>query len=142
MLIHGNCHCGNVRYTLAWEPDPTEIPARACGCTFCTRHGAVWTSKADGALRVTIADPTRVSRYAFGTKTAEFLICSRCGIVPLVTSRLGGRDYAVINVNTFDGIDAAMLRRAPASFDGETESERLARRKRNWIGDVAFVASS
>jgi len=28
MLISGSCHCGNVSFTLDWQPDPTEIPAR------------------------------------------------------------------------------------------------------------------
>ena len=101
MLIHGRCHCGNIAYTLTWEPDPTEIPARACSCSFCTRHGGVWTSDPAGRLDVTVGDQTLVSHYAFGTKTAEFHICANCGIVPVVTSRVDGRVYAVVNVNTF-----------------------------------------
>ena len=44
MLIEGRCHCGNIRFALDWQPDPETIPARACTCTFCTRHGGVWTS--------------------------------------------------------------------------------------------------
>jgi hypothetical protein len=28
MRIHGSCHCGNIAFDLAWEPDPAEIPAR------------------------------------------------------------------------------------------------------------------
>jgi hypothetical protein len=54
VLIQGRCHCGNVTFTLAWEPDPSEIPARACGCTFCVKHGGVWTSNPRGSLRVTL----------------------------------------------------------------------------------------
>jgi hypothetical protein len=63
--------------------DPTEIPARACTCSFCTKHGGVWTSNPKGRLEVAVEDPRRVSKYAFGTRTAEFHICSRCGIVPV-----------------------------------------------------------
>jgi len=33
MLIHGKCHCGNIAFSLTWEPDPAEIPARACACS-------------------------------------------------------------------------------------------------------------
>jgi hypothetical protein len=29
MLIPEKCHCGNIAFTLRWEPDPVEIPARA-----------------------------------------------------------------------------------------------------------------
>lgn len=139
MLIAGKCHCGNIAFSLAWEPDPEEIPARACGCSFCTKHGGVWTSNPRGRLEVRVQDASAVSRYQFGTRTAEFHICTRCGIVPVVTSRIDGRLYAVVSVNAFEGIDPARLRRASASFDGEGTDSRLARRKRSWIPDVTFL---
>jgi hypothetical protein len=140
MLIHGKCHCGNIAFTLTWDPDPREIPARACGCTFCTKHGGVWTSNPDGKLTVKVLDGSLVTRYRFGTETAEFHICSRCGIVPLVTSRIDDRLYAVVSVNAFEGVDPALLKRSPASCDGEGEASRLARRKRNWIAKVDWTA--
>ena len=138
MIIQGGCHCGNIRFSLTWEPDPVEIPARACTCSFCTKHGGVWTSNPRAKLDVAIRDPERVSNYAFGTRTAEFRICSRCGIVPVVTCRIDGQLYAVVSVNSFEGIAESLLRRAPASFDREDTETRLARRKRNWIPDVTF----
>jgi hypothetical protein len=138
MLIRGKCHCGNIGFALGWEPDPTEIPARACGCSFCVKLGGVWTSNPSGALKVVVKDPSLVSRYAFGTKTAEFHICSRCGIVPVVTSRIDGHLYAVVSVNAFEGVEQSLLRRAPANFDGEGTDSRLARRKRNWVANVEF----
>jgi hypothetical protein len=135
-LIRGSCHCGNVSFELAWPGDAASIPARRCGCTFCQKHGGVWTSNPAGALTVRIARPAQVSRYEFGTATAEFVVCANCGAVPLVTSRIDGRVYAVVNVNTFDGVDPARITIAPASFDGEEVGNRLARRERNWIPDV------
>ena len=139
MLIHGSCHCGNIAFDLDWEPDPVEIPARACTCSFCSKHGGVWTSHPGGTLKVTVNDSVLVSRYAFGTRTAEFHICARCGVVPVVTSRIDGQLYAVVNVNAFEGIDPALLRHASASLDGEGRESRLARRQRNWIADVRWV---
>jgi hypothetical protein len=136
MLIRGKCHCGNISFTLDWRPEPSEIPARACGCTFCRKHGGVWTSCATGALKVTVEDPARLSRYAFGTRTAQFHICTGCGVVPVVTSRIDGRLYAVVSVNAFENVDPALLRMAPISFDAESEEMRLARRRRGWIPDV------
>jgi len=138
-LINGRCHCGNIAFSLTWEPDPVEIPARACGCTFCQKHGGVWTSNPRGALQVTVRDPSARSIYNFGTKTADFHVCARCGIVPVVTSRIDGRLYAVVSVNAFEGVEPSFLRRAPATFDAEDEETRLARRKRNWIADVQFT---
>jgi len=140
MLIVGGCHCGNMSFTLDWKPEPSEIPARACTCSFCMKHGGVWTSCPGGSLKVSVRDRTRVSKYAFGTKTAEFHICSACGIVPVVTSRIDGREYAVVSVNAFEGVDPALVRRAPITFEGESEDARLARRTRNWIGDVQWIS--
>lgn len=139
MLIQGSCHCRNLSFALTWEPEPTEIPARVCTCSFCAKHGGVWTSTPTGRLRVTVADPSLVSRYAFGTQTAEFHTCSRCGVVPVVTSRIDEHTYAVVGVHAFEGVDPALLRRSSVSVEGEDEEARLARRKRNWIGQVEIV---
>lgn len=141
MLISGSCHCGNISFKLNWTPEPAEIPARACTCSFCTKHGGVWTSCPTGSLAVTVRSPSSVSRYSFGTKTAEFHVCSACGVAPVVTSRIAGRLYAVVSVNVFENVAPALLRRASASFDAENEETRLARRARNWIPSVAFIES-
>ncbi|HKU87943.1 MAG TPA: hypothetical protein VJV77_16525 [Casimicrobiaceae bacterium] len=138
MLIKGRCHCGNVEFDLGWVGEAGEIPARACGCSFCTKHGGVWTSNPKATLAVSIVDPAFVSRYAFGTRTATFHVCARCGAVPLVTSEIAGRLYAVVNVNTLENVDRARLRHAAADFEGEDVESRLARRRRNWIPDVRF----
>src|SRR5215471_1266517 len=111
MLIAGRCHCGNISLALDWRPEPSEIPARACTCSF-------------------------------GTKTAEFHVCTDCGVVPVVTSRIDGRLYAVVSVNTFENVDPALLRRSPSTFEGENEQARLSRRQRNWIADVQFEGTS
>jgi hypothetical protein len=95
-----------------------------------------------GSLTVSVKDRARVSKYAFGTKTAEFHLCTGCGVVPVVTSRIDGRLYAVVSVNAFENVETALLRRAPATFEGENEQGRLNRRKRNWIADVQFEATS
>ena len=84
-------------------------------------------------------NPSLVSKYAFGTRTATFHVCSRCGAVPLVTSEIAGHLYAVVNVNVLENIDSSSLRRSPASFDGEDIEVRLARRRRNWIADVRIA---
>jgi hypothetical protein len=142
MVITGGCHCGNTSFELTWEPDPTEIPARACSCSFCTKHGGVWTSHPGAVLRVSISDPALVSSYLFGTRTARFHVCARCGVVPLVTSLLDERLYAVVNVNAFDNVAPSLLRPLPVSFEGEGVETRLARRRRHWIADVRFVERS
>jgi hypothetical protein len=139
MLIHGKCHCGNISFTLTWEPEPETIPARVCTCSFCAKHGGVWTSKPDGGLEIRVMEPALVSEYAFGTRTAQFHICTRCGVAPVVTSRIDKRLYAVVSVNAFEGVDPAMLNRTPMNFQSEEEGTRLARRKRTWIANVSYA---
>lgn len=138
MLINGRCHCGNTSFLLIWEPDPAQIPARACGCSFCSKHGGVWTSNPKAALAVVVREKELVARYAFGTKTAEFHVCTRCGVVPVVTSRIDDHLYAVVNVNAFEGVERSLVRVVAADFEGEGEDDRLARRKRNWIANLRF----
>lgn len=135
MLIKARCHCGNISFSLDWAGAP-EIPARACGCTFCVKHGGVWTSNPRGRLDVQVRDPAKVNKYAFGTRTATFHVCAECGSVPFVTSEIDGHPYAVVNVNMFENVAPALLRRGPADFEGEDMAARLARRKKNWIADV------
>lgn len=141
MLIRGRCHCGNISFALTWQPEPSEIPARACTCTFCTKHGGIWTSCPTGSLKIVISEPSLVSNYTFGTKTAQFHICSRCGVAPVVSSQIDGHRYAVVNVNAFEGVEPSLLRRSPVTFEDESEDIRLARRKRHWIANVEYVES-
>jgi hypothetical protein len=139
MDIAGSCHCGNISFTLGWPEDAAEIPARSCGCTFCMKHGGVWTSNPRASLRVRLSDAGAVARYAFGTETADFMVCARCGVAPLVTSRIGEQVYAVVNVNAFDDFDRTRLRATPASFEGEDVQSRLERRRRHWIAEVTLA---
>ena len=141
MLISGRCHCGNISFTLDWAPEPSEIPARACTCSFCVKHGGVWTSCPTGSLKIAVKDPSLVSRYAFGTKTAQFHVCAQCGVVPVVTSSIDGHLYAVVSVHAFENVAPSLLRHTAATFDGEDEAGRLARRKRNWISRVDYAGA-
>jgi len=139
MRIEGKCHCGNIRYELDWPGDGAGVAARACGCSFCTKHGGSWTSHRDAALVAEVREAALVSKYRFGTGTADFHVCARCGVVPFVTCALDDGLYAVVNVNTFENIDRSSLARTATSFDGEGTGERLERRKRNWIRNVRIA---
>jgi hypothetical protein len=127
-----------VSFALDW-PDAGEIAARSCGCTFCVKHGGVWTSHPRAALSARIAKPEFTNRYVFGTETASFVVCRLCGVPVFVTSEIEDHTYAVVNVNTFDNIPRSRIRIAPANFDGEDVKPRLERRKRGWIADVRIL---
>jgi len=114
------------------------MPVRKCGCTFCQKHTGVWTSHRDAALSTRIVDESVVNKYRFGTKTADFFICSRCGIVPFVLSRIGNITYAVVNFNTLEDVAGIALSSFATSFDGEGKDARLDRRRHNWIPEVQY----
>ncbi len=139
MLINGGCHCRNISFQLDWRPEPEFIPARACDCSFCVKHGGVWTSCPTGRLQVTLHEPDQVSVYAFETKTADFHVCRNCGVVPVVSCSIDAQLHAVVSVNAFDDVARSLVRQASASFGAEATGDRLARRKRNWIAQVEFV---
>jgi hypothetical protein len=139
MQINGSCHCGNISFSLEWPGDAPEIRARGCGCTFCLKHGGVWTSNPQASLRARITEAGMVTRYAFGTETAHFLVCARCGVAPVVTSEIDGAMYAVVNVNAFDNVERSRITIQSASFEGEEVASRLERRRRNWIADVVLA---
>lgn len=85
---------------------------------------------------MTYRESALVSEYQFGTATAIFHICSTCGVVPFVTSKIDDHLYAVVNTNTFDDTAQISFSRSPTDFEGEAVSDRLERRKRNWIDNV------
>ena len=142
MVVTGSCHCRNISFTLTDEPGAENMPARACTCSFCAKHGAVWTTLSSASLRVSVKERARLSIYSFATSTAQFHICAECGVVPVVTSNIEGRLYAVVNSKTFENFDVSQLQHAAANFDGESEHQRLARRKRNWIADIEISEGS
>lgn len=139
--IDGACHCRNVRFELLWPETPVEIPTRICGCTFCKKHGGAWTSHPKSELFLTIDDLSLISKYRFGTGTAEFYVCSVCGVVPIVLSEIDDKIFAVVNVNAFADTRDLTLSRSSTDFDGEDSGSRLERRQRNWIPKVRLGKS-
>ena len=140
MLISGQCRCGNISLNLEWLPDPSRIPAWACTCSFCQAHKGVRTSSSSAKLQVQINNPTLLTRHTFGTRTADFLICKQCEDIPVVTSEIDGRLYAVVNVHALRGIPPTLLKHFQSDFDGESVEERTNRRRQNWISNVTVTS--
>lgn len=142
MHLRGGCHCANIRFELAGFAPDAAIPARACTCSFCQKHGGVWTSHPQGRLRVVIAERAEHSIYRFGTGTADFHVCRRCGAVPVVTSEIDGRLFGVVSVRALEDVAPERLQHTQVSFEGEATGDRLARRARGWIPDVRIEIQS
>jgi len=136
--FHGSCHCGNIRFVLSTAKAPAELPKRACQCSFCRQHGRVSTSDPDGHLRIIIANEDDVSRYRFGHRTADFLICRVCGLVPVVISEADSGTIGLVDVKMMPDFPWSADELKSHDFDGETGENRMARREANWTRSVEF----
>jgi hypothetical protein len=128
----GGCHCGNLRLSLRLSQAPAETPLRACRCSFCRAHNTRTTSDPGGSVDIRAADWSLVERYRFGTGTAEFLICKRCGVYIGAIGDSDAGSRAVINTNCLDDRAAFTREPNPVDHDGEATGDRLARRAANW----------
>lgn len=127
MIYRGACHCGAV--TAEYETD-APVRLRHDGCSFCASRGVKSASDPMGALRLRAAQP--LTRYRFGHKSADFLICPVCGTY--VATCMPGPNGPVGVANVV-GLQIAELRDDPApvvSLEGETHDERVARRLSRW----------
>ena len=143
--FNGQCHCGRIAYSLEWPETAGLLPARRCDCTYCRRIDGAWTSHPDAKLLIHVTDESVVSRYRFGTKTADFIFCNGCGITLFAVCELEGSLRAVVNVHTIrtetgrGEVQADRFDWQDSSFEGEELPQRLQRRGERWIGEVMFT---
>ena len=128
MHLDGSCHCGALTVRFSTEKAPAELPVRQCGCTFCLKHRPRYTS--DPAGHVAIGGVDAASRYRFGLRLADFLVCKACGVFVAAYEDAG---RAVINL---EALARAREFTAPplllTIYDTEDVAARTARRAKNW----------
>jgi hypothetical protein len=127
MIYSGACHCGVV--SAEFETDQ-PIRLRQDGCGFCSSRGVKSASDPRGRLALTAAK--RLTRYRFGHKTADFLICPDCGTYVATQMESERGPIGVINVVGLQLNDLKHLPATLTSLEGENVEERLARRTSRW----------
>lgn len=139
-MLDGSCHCGALTIQLDTASEPAQLPVRMCGCTFCAKHQPRYTSDPAGHVAIRLASDASASRYRFGLRLADFLVCTTCGaFVAAYDPADVGR--AVINLNVL--ARAADFVAAPTRFtayDAEDAATRSARRARNWTPATLTIA--
>ena len=130
MRLSGQCHCGAVTARIEGVA-AADLGYRACQCGFCAGRAAATTSHPDA--RVTIAAaPDALSRYRFGQKLSDFLICRRCGTYVGAVAEIDGALYGILNARGVNLSGFAGRTPEPMTYDGETPEARSQRRKARW----------
>jgi len=132
----GGCHCRNLHVRLRLSKAPQESPLRACSCSFCRAHNTRTVADPTGLFEVWADDWSLVEAYRFGSRTADYLVCRRCGVYVAAVCETAAGLRAVVNVNSLD--DRAFFILVPSSpdYEGEATDARLARRAVNWMPAV------
>ena len=130
-MLDGSCHCGNLTLALETARAPGDLPVRICGCTFCQRHRGRYTSDPAGHVTIRIGSDEQTSRYRFGLRLADFLICRTCGVF-VAAYEPGAPGRAVININVLARADEVVGAPGSFAYDAEDAAARTARRAKNW----------
>jgi hypothetical protein len=141
MEHRGGCHCGNLQLVLRLSEPPAQVRVRACDCSFCRAHGTRTASDPQGSVEIRAEDWALVEPYRFGSGTADFLICRRCGVYIGAVCDTPAGPRAVINTNSLD--DRGQFGQPAAAVDHDSESleDRLARRARAWTPAILHCAA-
>jgi hypothetical protein len=129
----GGCHCGNIRIEVRLGRPPADVLLRSCACSFCRSHGTRTVSDPAGQADLWATDWDLVQSYRFGSRTADYLLCRRCGVyVGAVCDTPSGR-RAVINTLCLADREAFAQEPVRPDYDSEAVEARLARREANWM---------
>ena len=131
MILRGACHCGQVEVAFETAMSVADLPLRACGCSFCRRHGTRAVADPNGRLTIS-APPNGLNRYRFGLRTADYLICRSCGAYVAAVISGNGEDRATLNVTATAISELADRHAEPVDYDRENADGRRARRLTSW----------
>jgi hypothetical protein len=111
MKVSGGCHCKAVRFE-AEIPDRVEV--LDCNCSICSATGFRHLIVPHGDFRL-LQGEERLTSYRFGTRAANHLFCSICGVKSFYQPRSHPGAWSV-NFNAID--DHGSLEVEVREFDG------------------------
>jgi hypothetical protein len=136
----GGCHCGNINVRLRLSKPAQDNPLRACACAFCRAHQTRTVADPEGLFELSADDSSLVEKYRFGSRTADYVVCRRCGVYVAAVCDTSAGTRAVVNTNCL--VDRAAFPQVPSvtNYDGEATEERLARRAVRWMPAVVKLS--
>ena len=130
----GGCSCKNIVISLFLDSELSQHIPRACQCSYCKKINAAYISFSNWKLEVRIKNSGHINKFRFSTRTADFVSCKICDELIYVVSKIGNKNYSVVNITAFKNIQFSDP--IKTNFDSEVQSERMIRRKLNWISNV------
>ena len=137
-VFEGVCHCGALGFTLRTAEPPEQWQVRACQCNFCRAHGARTVSDPQGSVTFRVAEPSKLKRYRFATRSNDFLICSDCGVYVAAVISSNKGQFATVNVNAIKGLQH-IPEAMPVSYEGESREQKASRREARWTPVLGAV---
>jgi hypothetical protein len=132
VVYEGSCHCGAIGFRYHSARDPGSWSVRACQCAFCRAHQALSASDPEARIEFTAVRPALLSKYRFARHTADFLVCSQCGVyIGAMIETPRGR-FGIININSFNPVPAKVAAPVPMEYGAESHEQRVARRELRW----------
>jgi hypothetical protein len=130
--FEGGCHCGALGFSYQTTLPVARWSVRACRCGFCRAHGVLTTSDPGGRLTFRVGESAALQHYRFGLKTADFLLCRRCGVYLGAQIETARGAFGIINIRAIGSLAQAIPAAAAADYSAEDEHARVERREKRW----------
>jgi hypothetical protein len=118
MKVTGGCHCRAVRFEAEVA---AEVEILDCNCSICAMTGFRHLIVPHSDFRL-LAGEAELTHYRFGTRTADHLFCSVCGVKSFYQPRSHPEAWS-LNVNALD--DSAGLTMTARPFDGRNWEQAI-----------------
>jgi hypothetical protein len=128
----GTCHCGALSFDYQTALPPARWSVRACQCGFCRAHAAATTSDPSGRLIFEVAEHATLQHYRFGLRTADFLVCRRCGVYLGAQIQTAHGSFGIINTLALTPPAVELPLAVVADYGSESTPQRAARREQKW----------
>ncbi|KAJ7052730.1 Mss4-like protein, partial [Mycena amicta] len=119
---HGNCHCGNIKFTVTLPAPIEETGLNACDCSICTKKGYLFVFVRKSTVTFTknagsdgLGGGIMVD-YRFNSMMVCHRFCGRCGTpFGVVRPQMGANEGFALNARQFMNVDIWSLPVEPFS---------------------------
>jgi hypothetical protein len=111
MTAEGGCHCGKVRFAVAFDAPPELLD---CNCSVCSKTGFLHLIVGAADFKL-LRGADSLTEYRFGSGTAKHLFCATCGVKSFYVPRSHPDGFSV-NWRALEGVDGVTP--AVRAYDG------------------------